>query len=404
MKLNSNIAALGLYVPGKTVPGAEKLSSNENPLGPSPLAVEAARAAVEQMHRYPDGASGKLKEALASLWNLDVSRVLTGNGSNEVFCLLCAAWMGPGQNAVSSHHTFSGYRRAVEIFGGRIKEAPMRRAAMADAPVTGAAMADAPVTDGRLSLEAMEELIDDDTSLIFICNPNNPTGTFLTHGELAGFLGRLRARLTDGQQASPAGGNAGVRTGGGAAGPGSVAHSRLPIVVLDEAYAEFADDERFPDSRALLEEFPNLVVTRTFSKLYGLAGLRAGYALGSETVIAGAGRAAMPFTVNAPAQAAAVAALSDSAYTEAYLALVREEKAFLYRELSARNLACYPSQANFICIDLGTPAQPLWKRFAEGGIALRNLQSFGLPSMVRYTIGRREHSLRLLSLLDGMLR
>ncbi len=347
MKLKANIVAMKAYIPGKTIPGAVKLSSNENPLGPSPEALKAVREALDGVHRYPDGAAAALKTALSQLWGEAPNSIMVANGSDEVFALLAAAWIGPGENAVSARETFSQYRYAVHLFDAEIRERPL--------------------SQGRFNLDSMIEAIDEQTRMVFLCNPNNPTGTYRTHDEIDRFLSRVPQGI---------------------------------IVILDEAYAEFADQPDFPDSKVLLKKFPRLVVTRTFSKLYGLDGLRVGYAVGNPEIISGADRASMPFNVNNLAQAAALAALGDEKHRNATLELVRTEKAFLSAELSRRKIFHYPTQANFICFRLDTLIADLWTPIARRGIALRDLNSFGLPQMARYTFGSRKNNIRLLEILD----
>lgn len=349
MKLKANIAAMEAYVPGKSIPGAVKLSSNENPLGPSPKAVEAIKSALSGIHRYPDGASTSLRGSLAGLWDVPEEGILVANGSDEVFYLIAAAWIGPGENAVSVRETFSEYRFAVHLFGAEMREVSL--------------------ADGEFDLDGMLRIVDENTRLIFICSPNNPTGTYRTHDEIAAFLDSV----------SPA-----------------------VIVVMDEAYADFADQADFPDSKKLLSRYPNLVVTRTFSKLYGLAGLRVGYAVGNSELTSGASRASMPFNVNNLAQAAALAALSDDAHRDATLELVRTEKAFLGAQLTDRGIFHYPTQANFVCFELEQDIAVLWETIAKKGIGIRDLKSFGLPKMARYTFGTRQNNLRLLEILDEM--
>lgn len=347
MKLKANIASMEAYVPGKTIPGAVKLSSNENPLGPSPKAVKAIREALAGIHRYPDGASTTLKTSLSRLWDVPAEGILVANGSDEVFTLLAAAWIGPGENAAGTRETFSQYRYAVRLFGAGMHEISLK--------------------DGSYDLNGMLDIIDRDTRMVFLCNPNNPTGTYRTHRQIADFLDRV---------------------------PPDV------IVVLDEAYADFADTADFPDSRALLNQYPNLVVARTFSKLYGLAGLRVGYAIGNPELISGTDRASMPFNVNNLAQAAALAALEDNEHREATLKLVQTEKAFFSTELTSRGIFHYPTQANFVCFRLDTEIADLWETIAGRGIAIRDLKSFGLPRMARYTFGTRKNNRRLLEILD----
>jgi len=348
MKLKDNIASMEAYVPGKTVPGAVKLSSNENPLGPSPRAIEAVKEALAGIHRYPDGAATALKTAIARNWDVPEKGIMIANGSDEVFALLAAAWIGPGENAISARETFSQYRYAVKLFGAEMREIPLS-------------------DEGRFNTEGILRNVDENTRMVFLCNPNNPTGTYLSHNEIESFLNKI---------------------------------SEDTIVILDEAYAEFADQEDFPDSGALLKKYPRLVVTRTFSKLYGLAGLRVGYALGNPEIISGADRASMPFNVNNLAQTAALAALKDDSHRDATLKLVQSEKTFIYRELTGRNIFHYPTQANFVCFRLESRIADLWEPIAKRGIALRDLKSFGLPQMARYTFGSRENNQRLLEILD----
>ncbi|OQX28532.1 MAG: histidinol-phosphate transaminase [Spirochaeta sp. LUC14_002_19_P3] len=349
MKLKANIASLEAYSPGKTAYGAEKLSSNENPLGPSPKARQAIEAVLGQIHRYPDGASTELRRRLAALWNTVPENLIIGSGSDEVFSLIAAAWLASGENAVSAKQTFSQYRYAVTLFGGTMREANLK--------------------EGKYNPEKMAALTDSQTRIVFICNPNNPTGTYLNANELAAFIDLLPKDI---------------------------------IIVIDEAYADFADAPDFPNSKQLLRQYDNIVITRTFSKLYGIAGLRVGYGIGSAEICQGAERASMPFNVNVPAQAAACAALDDAEHRQATLELVRREKDFLYREFTRRGYFFYPTQANFICFNAGKPASELWEFIARRGISIRDLNSFGLPDMVRYTIGRREHNERLLAILDEL--
>jgi len=350
MKLKPNIASMEAYTPGRTVPGAVKLSSNENPLGPSLKAIEAIKEVLSGVHRYPDGASTMLKKTLADDWNVVPESIMVANGSDEIFALLAAAWISPGENAVGVRETFSQYRYAVGLFGAEMREISLQ--------------------DGKYHLEGMLEKTDAKTRIIFLCNPNNPTGTYRSHRDIRNFLERINSEV---------------------------------LVVLDEAYADFADEEDFPNSRELLEVFPNLVVTRTFSKLYGLAGLRVGYAVGDPRIISGTDRASMPFNVNNLAQAAALAALSDDDHRKRTLDLVKTEKVFFEQELDRRGIFHYPTQANFICFELKKDVAELWSPIAERGIALHELRSYGLPTMARYTFGTRENNIRLLEILDELV-
>ena len=350
MKPKANIAAMKPYVPGKTIPGAAKLSANENPLGSSPRGVQAIRDMLDGIHRYPDGAAMALKEKLARQWDAAEENFIVANGSGEVLNLLATAWIGEGENAVAARETFSLYRYAVGLFNSEIREVPLE--------------------DGLYPLDALLRLADGNTRIIFICNPNNPTGTYRAQDEIDDFLSAVPPEI---------------------------------IVVMDEAYADFADAPDFPDSRVLLKKYPNLVVMRTFSKLYGLAGLRVGYAVGHPDIISGADRASLPFNVNLLAQAAALESLEDEEFRSRSVELVRTEKGFFAGELTKRGIFYYPTQANFICFGIGQDVAELWTPIAERGIAVRDLESFGLPRMIRYTFGLREDNERLLAILDELL-
>jgi len=349
MKIKPNIFSLESYVPGRTIDGAVKLSSNENPLGPSPLALAAIRENLFEIHRYPDGASSELRAKIGELWELDADRILVANGSDELLVLLAAALIGPNCNAVSASQTFSQYRHVVRLFGGEMREKPL--------------------LSGFYDLSGMLKCIDSNTKVVFVCNPNNPTGTYRSGQELEDFLREVPAET---------------------------------VVALDEAYADFADAHDFPNSRALLDKFPNLLILRTFSKIYGLAGVRIGYAVAEQKLIRGMSKASMPFNVNSPAQAAARAALADTEHLGKSLRLVYTERKFLEIELIKRGIFNFPSQANFICFALEREISGIWEWIANRGIALRDLSSFGLPKMARYTLGRREHNKLLLKILDEL--
>jgi len=349
MNMKPNILSMESYVPGRTIEGAVKLSSNENPLGPSPLALAAAKKALSEVHRYPDGSCAGLRAEIGELWELEADSILVANGSDELIVLLAAVLIGPGSNAVGARQTFSQYRYAVRLFGGEMREKSL--------------------LSGLYDLSGMLELINPDTKVLFVCNPNNPTGTYGSSQDLESFLREVPTNI---------------------------------VVVLDEAYADFADANDFPNSRTLLEEFPNLLILRTFSKIYGLAGLRIGYAVGRQELIAAMAKAAMPFNVNSLAQAAARAALADTEHRDKTLRLVHTEREFLRSELSKRGIFSYPTQANFICFALEREISGIWEWIARKGIALRGLSSFGLPKMARYTLGGRAHNRLLLKILDEL--
>ena len=349
MRIKPNISSMKTYVPGRTIEGAVKLSSNENPLGPSPLALAAIKDTLSEIHRYPDGNCVELRAELGRIWRLDADNILVANGSDELLVLLAATLISPNCNAVSARQTFSLYRYAVQLFGGEMREKSL--------------------LSGFYDLSGILELINSNTKVVFLCNPNNPTGTYRSGQELETFLREIPTDI---------------------------------VVALDEAYADFADANDFPNSRMLLDEFPNLLILRTFSKIYGLAGLRIGYAVARQELISGLTKASMPFNVNSLAQAGAHAALADTEYRESTLELVHNEKKFLEAEFSKRGIFSFPTQANFICFALEREIGGIWEWIAKKGIALRGLESFGLPKMARYTFGSRANNQSLLKILDEL--
>lgn len=338
MRFRTALDAIAPYEAGKRISGVLKLASNENPLGPSPLAVEAVHAALADSHIYPDMVSAELRGRLAAIRGLEPKQIIVGNGSDEILVLSAAVLIEPGDVAVTARETFSQYAFAVRLFGGRVREVPLDR-------------------DGRFDLESLICGLDGTEKIVFICNPNNPTGTWYTHDRLKSFLSRI---------------------------------SRETLIVLDEAYAEYADDPDFPDSSRLIAEFPNLLVTRTFSKIYGLAGLRIGYGMGSREIIDRMHRAKSPFNVNAASHAAALAALGDSDFIEKSREINRTGRLRLTKFCESIGFPVYRSQGNFICAEIsrtGMNSTGVYSALAASGVTIRALESFGLPTRIRMTIG-----------------
>ncbi|WP_455383342.1 histidinol-phosphate transaminase [Salinispira pacifica] len=350
MKVRPSVAAMQPYVPGELRPGAVKLASNENPFGPSPLAVETLRRDASSVHLYPDQHAHRLREKLARIYSVDPDQILVGNGSDELMAMLAGTYLQHGGTTVTAANTFSTYEFATLLYGGHIRTVPL--------------------LDGRFDLEATLGAVDDATDIVFICNPNNPTGTYVTHGELESFLSRVPDRV---------------------------------LVVVDEAYAEFATAADFPRSVELLHQFGHLVVLRTFSKIYGLAGLRVGYALGPAGVIRDVGRVKLPFNVSLLAQAAAASALDDNEFLARAVRNNNEGREYLESEMKRLGLRCYPSQANFICMDTGLDASALFRRIMELGVTIRPLTSFGLPASIRVTIGTPEQNRLFVKCLETAL-
>lgn len=355
------VQKLSPYVPGKPVDELAreldldpntivKLASNENPLGPSPNVTRAIQAALADLTRYPDGNGFTLKQKLAQRCGVDIDQVTLGNGSNDILELVARAYLAPGLNAVFSDHAFAVYPIATQAVGAQAKPVPARQ--------------------WGHDLEAMQAAIDENTRVVFIANPNNPTGTWFGVEALNEFL-------------------AGV--------PGHV------LVVLDEAYIEYAAEGELPDGLAFLSAYPNLLVSRTFSKAYGLAALRVGYAICSARIADVLNRVRQPFNVNSLALAAACAALDDVDY----LARSRACNAAGMQQLEAGfkqlGLSWIPSKGNFIAVDLGRDAAPINQALLRDGVIVRPVASYGMPTFLRVSIGTEAENERFLDVLGKAL-
>jgi len=353
------IPGLTPYVPGKPVSELErehgirdavKLASNENPLGPGAKAREAAARALADIGRYPDGGGFALRRALADHHGVDPAAIVLGNGSNDVLDLVARTFLQPGAEAVFSQYAFAVYPIATQAVGARARVAPAK--------------------DFGHDLDAMAGLVDAATRVVWIANPNNPTGTWLGADTLQAFLARLPATC---------------------------------IAVVDEAYTEYVDRPDYPDATTWLGEFPNLVVTRTFSKVHGLAGLRVGYGICDPRIAELLNRVRQPFNVNSPAQAAAIAALSDRDHVRASVALNRAGLARIAAGFDRLGLIYIPSVCNFLTVDLGRPAAPLDAALLRQGCIVRPLANYGLPHHLRVSVGRPEENDRLLAALAAVL-
>ncbi|MDB5104576.1 MAG: histidinol-phosphate aminotransferase 2 [Fibrobacteres bacterium] len=355
-----SIQALKPYVPGKSIeevkakynpPTVTKLGSNENPLGASPEVLKALAAALPRISLYPDGASVSLRQALAKAHGLSPDRILVGNGSDEVLLLIAAAFLNPGETVLVSENTFSEYEFAGRVMDGKIVKIPLK--------------------DNRYDLARFRKRLALKPKLVFLCNPNNPTGSYFPHAELEALL-----------KAAP----------------------RNTLVVVDEAYCEYADAADFPRSLELLAAFPNLIISRTFSKIFGMAGLRLGYCFADPELIGQMARVKTPFNVNLLVQAGALAALGDKGFRARSIANNLEGRSFLERELRSRGLGFVPTQANFICFRTKRPAVDLCEDMLKQGMIVRALRSFGLDYWNRVTIGTPEMNKRFLQALDLALK
>jgi histidinol-phosphate aminotransferase len=338
------------YVPGELKPGAVKLASNENPFGPSPLAVESIRRDAAAVHLYPDQHAHRLRKKLASTYGVGEEQFIIGNGSDEIMTMIAGTYLEDGDNTVTAHGTFSTYTFATLLYGGEVRHVPLK--------------------DGRFDLPAIRAAVDERTQIIFVCNPNNPTGTYVSQTEVVEFLQSVPERV---------------------------------LVVMDEAYAEFVEETDYPDSVALISEYPNLIVLRTFSKIYGLAGMRVGYGIASAEVVADISRVKQPFNVGILSQAAAASALADTEFVERSISNNKAGKEYLYAQLTRLGVQYFPTSSNFICIETRKDSLQLFQRIMELGVTIRPLASFGMATSIRVTVGTPEQNELFIRCLEQAL-
>jgi histidinol-phosphate aminotransferase len=348
------------YVPGKPVADVQrelgitdliKLNQNENPLGPSPKAVAAATAAMAEVHTYPEGSTRVLRQRLAQLWDLPEDWFIVGNGSDEVFRLLAETYLTEADSAVVPAPSFAGYPLVIELMGANVVRVPL-------------------LPSGTMDLGAMAKAAREaGAKMIFLCRPNNPTGAVFAEELFPAFMAQVDPET---------------------------------LVIVDEAYREF--DETAFDSRAFLQRYPNVVVTRTFSKIYGMAGFRLGYGVLRPELIAPFYTVRDPFSVNNLATAAGLAALDDVEHLERTRQLNREGKAFLYDLFERLGLPYVPTQANFVLFDCGRPAADVYGALMRKGVLVRPCASFGLPNQIRVTVGTPEENARFAAALESVLK
>ena len=342
------------------VADAIKLASNENPLGISPKARAALERAMtgNDLARYPDGAGFRLKKKLAELHGIAPECITLGNGSNDILEFVARVFLGPGRAALFSKHAFAVYPIATQAQNAEAIIAP--------------ALAVASAMPYGHDLAAFENCLRSrsDISVIFIANPNNPTGTWLPPDALEAFVRKVPAQI---------------------------------IVVLDEAYWHYQSPELRPDIKTWLERYPNLVVTRTFSKIYGLASLRVGYGLSHASVADLLNRVRQPFNNNSLALLAGEVALGDDEFVRRSVALNNEQRARLERELKALGLSVLPSQANFLAVGFGRDAAPVHQGLLERGVIVRPMKSYELPEFLRVTVGTEAENTRFLAALKAAL-
>lgn len=355
---NPSISSLTPYKPGKPVEELErelgisnsiKLASNENPLGPSPKAVTAAKKAIDNAHIYPDGAYFELKTLLARKHGVTPEQITVGNGSENTLELICKSYLSTGDSAVISQHAFLTIPILVKSYGATIKQANA-------------------VNWGH-DVGNMLAAIDDKTRIIFLVNPNNPTGTYTNKADLLKLLDKTPPHI---------------------------------LIVLDEAYNEYINKDDYVDSVSLLEKYPNIVISRTFSKAYGLAAMRVGYTMSSPTIADILNRARLPFNVNQIAVAAACAALSDDEHIHKTIELNNQGMQQMEFGLKKLNIDYIPSLGNFITVHVGD-GQATFHKLLQEGVIVRPLNAYEMPAHIRVTIGTEAENARFLTSLEKIM-
>lgn len=359
MKLKQQILSLKPYQPGRSIDEVKrqynlekiiKLASNENPFGCSEEVTKALKNISVPTALYPDGYVTNLRMTLANFLGVEPNQLLFGSGSDEIIRIISRAILDSNSNTVMAAPTFPQYRHNAVIEGAEIREVPL--------------------INGEHNLQGMLDQIDQNTRVVWVCSPNNPTGNYINEVSLVSFLNNVPPHV---------------------------------LVVLDEAYYEYVDAPDYYDSIQLLKRFENLMVLRTFSKIYGLAGLRIGYAIGSSTIISGIEPVREPFNVNFIAQISAEAAIKDQKFVEKCKKANREGLQQFYNFCTENNLSFYPSQGNFILIDFNVDGDEIFQYLLEKGFIVRSGKGLGFPTAVRITVGLSEHNEALLKTIKQYL-
>lgn len=358
--LRENIRKVYPYQPGKPIQEVKrelglrnviKLASNENPLGASPRAIKAIQKALPELNRYPESSCFYLKRHLAEKFGLKEDNFIIGNGSDEIIVLVLRALINPGDGVVIAHPTFLIYDIQAKACGAKIIKVPLR--------------------DFRYDLKRMREKINPQVKVVFVANPDNPTGTYVTDKEVEEFMKDIPEEV---------------------------------VIFFDEAYYEFARElGDYPNSLKFLGK-KNIIITRSFSKAYGLAGLRVGYGIGSPELISYLERIREPFNVNSLAQIGALAALDDKEFLEETLRITRMGKEYLYSEFEKMSLSFIPSATNFILVNIGRKSEYVFKGLLKKGIIVRDMKAWGLDNFIRVTVGTKEENQRFIKELRKILR
>ena len=354
------VQGLRPYQPGKPIEelerelgiaGITKLASNENPLGPSDASLKAVSACISELSRYPDGNGFVLKQALVNNLSVDLNQITLGNGSNDVLDLIARAFLSPGDEAIFSEFAFAVYPIATQS--------------------VGAVAVEVPAMNWGHDLSAMLDAVTSKTRVVFLANPNNPTGTWFSEQTLVRFMDQV---------------------------------SESVIVVLDEAYFEYVEEGAYTNGVALVTKYPNLIVTRTFSKAYGLAGLRVGYGISHQDIANLLNRVRQPFNVDLPALVAATAALSDTDYLKKGCKVNSDGIAQLYQGFESLQLEYIPSVGNFVCVDFKENAQPIYDELLRKGVIVRPVANYKMPTFLRVSVGLHRENEKFLIALRKVLK
>lgn len=354
LKIPEHIKNLIPYEPGKPLEELErelgiknsiKLASNENPIGPSPEALRAIEKILPNIHRYPDGSGFYLKKTIAEYFNLRPQNIILGNGSNEIIELSVRTFLNPGDETVMADQSFIVYQIVTQSANCKGIIVPLR--------------------DFTHDLDRMADAVTEKTRMVFISNPNNPTGTAVGRKDVERFMGRLRDDI---------------------------------VVIFDEAYYEYVESKDFPDTLKYVGEGKNVIVLRTFSKIYGMAGLRIGYGFARDELVGYMNRVRQPFNVNSLAQIGAAAALKDKSHLERSREVNKKGKEYLYGEFKKLGLNYVPSEANFILVKTGN-GRNIYNRLLKNGVIIRPLDGYKFPDYIRVTIGLPEENKRFIEAL-----
>jgi histidinol-phosphate aminotransferase len=359
MQPKQQLLSLSPYKPGKPVEEVKrelgldkivKLASNENPYGCSQLAKDKIAEELSNLNVYPDGYSAEIRAKLARSLDINNDQLIFGNGSDEIVQILCRAYLSPETNTIMAAPTFPQYRHNAVIEGAEVREIQL--------------------IEGNHDLDTMAEAIDENTRIVWLCNPNNPTGNYIPESDFAAFMKKV---------------------------PSDV------LVVSDEAYFEYVSTSDYPNTISYLNEYPNLVILRTFSKAHGLAALRIGYGIASSSIIRSIEPAREPFNTSRIAQAAAIGALDDQDFIAECKKKNREGLELFYQFCDKKGLLYYPSEANFILLDVQSDADLAFDYLLKKGYIVRSGNALGFPTMIRVTIGEEEQNKEIIAHLESYL-